>query len=342
MQENRPSKSSARVTIADVAKRANVSISTVSHAYSNRRPISEAVKSRIFQVAEQLCYRPHSGAQALAKKKTMTIGVIARDMLDQWAAPLIQEIQQCADQYGYRISLGLTGDSTEKAQEYVNGCINGQADGIILLTYNVDEEMVQRIVDTGFPITTILAEKRIYDDIRQTIVKKTHAFRRMLDTLYALGHRTFGRLWFRGDSRYPVFEAFCQDMQIPFDSSYEVRDVRTMAEAEVAVQTLLRRRPDITALVCYNDILAIGALRAAVELGIKVPDQLSVVGNGDTELGRVCHPALTTLQYPIKDMCQEAILRLINKINQGPEMPIRTFPVELISRESTGPAPNSH
>jgi DNA-binding LacI/PurR family transcriptional regulator len=112
----------------------------------------------------------------------------------------------------------------------------------------------------------------------------------------------------------------------------EALDVRTMEEAEYAATELLRKSPDITVLVCYNDTLAIGATKAAKRLGIKVPDELSITGVGGIKIGEICSPSITTIKYPLVDMCDFAVQKVLNQVNLHPPLPVRTFPTELIFR----------
>ncbi len=329
---------SKRVNIRRVASEAGVSVSSVSHAFSGRRRISEPVRKRIFEVARELGYYPHRAAQSLARQKTMTIGVLIADMLDQWAPSIIHATEEYAKAIGYRLLLGLVEDNEEEAFDFVNNCIHGMADGIILNTYAGGEKLVKYILEHGYPVTTVLAEGSLYDSIRGTVIQHESCFRRLLEYLYSLGHREFGVLWYRGG--YSTVMSFFEEKNIEITPDRIVMNVRKLEEAEAGAETLLKRCPEVTVVVCYNDVIAIGALRAATELGIKVPDSLSVVGRGGIRLSWLCSPALTTLQYPIAEMARESVRRLVNAINKGPELPVRVFPVELVTRDSSAPPPH--
>lgn len=326
-----------RATIVDVAREAGVSVSTVSHVFSAKRPISGNVKYRVLDISGRLNYRPNYSAQSLARKKTMKIGVLLRDMVDQYASLTIQSIENSVEKLGYQLLLGLAGDSDKKANDYVDGWLGGMVDGIILDTYTGGEKLVHVILEEGFPVATPMAEGGLYDRIRGTVLQTEDSCRRVLEYLYQLGHREFGVLWYRG-GYYKLFHEFLEDKELYSGSEREVLDIRDMEEAEFAAVDLLKKCPDITALLCYNDTLAIGAVKAAKGLGIKMPEELSITGVGGLKLGEVTTPSITTIKYPLVDMCDFAVQKVINQINLLPPLPVRTFPTELIIRESTAVA----
>jgi DNA-binding LacI/PurR family transcriptional regulator len=329
---------SKRATIVDVAKEAGVSVSTVSHVFSEKRPIGNAVKYRVLGISERLNYRPNHSAQSLARKKTMKIGVLLRDMIDQYASATIQAIEESVEKAGYNLLLGLAGDSEKKASDYINSWLGGMVDGIILDTYAGGQELVNQILEEDFPVSTPRAGGGVYDKIRGTVLQIDDSANRMLEYLYELGHREFGVLWYRG-GYYSLLHKFLTDKGLYRGKEREISEIRTMEEAENAATELLRRCPEITTLLCYNDTQAIGAVKAAKRLGIKMPEELSITGVGGLKLGEISTPSITTIKYPLEEMCDFAVQKVINKINLLPLLPVRTFRTELIIRESTGKAP---
>jgi LacI family transcriptional regulator len=329
-----------RVTIMQVAKEAGVSISTVSHAFSGRRPISPEMKDQIFQVARRHGYHPHYAAQTLASRRTMTIGILVREATDQFFSMHLKGVNQAATERGYRLTLGITGKDEKKMQEYLAGFSHGQVDGILILTALIPDNMVIEVIKQGMPVCTPQRMIPRYEEYCGVQMDIRGVFRRLLDYLYDLGHRRFGFVCGTPKDvpeRFPEFHRFLEEKNLPFDPQNEITDVETSEDAEIAAARILRQNPEITALVCTNDVLAVGTLAATHEMGIPVPNHLSITGYDDVPISRYCFPKLTTIRIPITELATASVNHLIDRIENKTPRTVKLTP-ELIIRGSSGPS----
>jgi LacI family transcriptional regulator len=329
----------SRPTIMQIAKEAGVSISTVSHAFSGRRPISPEIKDHIFQVANRHGYRPHYAAQILASRRTMTLGILVREPTDQFFSIHLKGINQAATERGYRLTLGITGKDEKKMQEYLSGFCHGQVDGILILTGLIPDEMVIEAINQGMPICTPQRTIPHYEEYCGVQMDIRGIFRRLLDYLYDLGHRQFGFICGTPKDvpeRHPEFHRFIEEKNLSFTSQDEVVELETSEDSEIAAAQILRRNPEITALVCTNDVLAVGALATTHEMGIPVPQKVSITGYDDVPIGRYCYPKLTTIRIPIAELAAASVNHLIDRI-EGKTPKIVKLTPELIIRGSSGP-----
>jgi len=323
-------------TMADVARAAGVSRSAASLAFSGRRPISPAVKRRVFDAAKRMHYVPNRAAQALRAGRTRTLALLIRDMHDQWAPVLIEEIKSAAAELGYYLSTIFQTPSLESREETY---LRGQADGVIIHAAPLPEELRQ-IIDQGFPAAELMRSNTHPDIVCGTEFSQDEACIRLLDHLHHLGHREFGLLWMGQDHTFSLVINHLRKLRIAPASDRIIEGVRLRADGERAFRELRRRCPEVTALVCYNDTIAVGAMVAAHQLGLKIPADLSVTGNGDIELGQIWSPRLTTLQYPVRQICRQTVRRLVDRIEGKPLIPAPSMTAELVIRESIGPVPS--
>jgi LacI family transcriptional regulator len=332
-------------SIAMVATAVGVSKSTVSHAFTGNRRISEPIKRRIFEVAKSLKYKPNFAAQALSSRKTMNVGIMVREATDQYFSLHIQAMEAAAVARGYRLLVGLTGNDQKKVQTYLDGFISGQADGVLVITGHVTDEMVLELVDQHYPVVVPQRSIPGYDELSCVQMDIEGVFRQLLDYLYDLGHRQFG---FIGGGtkeigeRYRQLHRFVEEKGLEFGITREVLDIETLEAAEAAGYTLLKRYPQITALVCSNDVLGVGAMTAALGLGLKVPTDLTVTGFDDVPISRYCIPRLTTVRIPISDLASISMNNLLDRIEGKTSPALVRLPLELLIRGSSAPPKVRH
>jgi LacI family transcriptional regulator len=329
-----------RPSIAMVATAVGVSKSTVSHAFSGNRHISEPIKRRIFEVAKSLKYKPNFAAQALSSRKTMNVGILVREATDQYFPLHLQAMEAAAVARGYRLSVGLTGNDPKKIQTYLDGFVSGQADGVLVITGHVTDEMVVELVDQRYPVVVPQRSIPGYEELGCAQMDIEGVFRQLLDYLYDLGHREFG---FIGgtkkdvQNRYMQIHRFIEEKGLEFGTAREVLNIETLEAAEAAGYTLLKRCPQITALVCSNDVLGVGAMTAALGLGLKVPTDLTVTGFDDVPISRYCIPRLTTVRIPISDLARISMNNLLDRIEGKTPPAVVRLPLELLIRGSSAP-----
>ena len=220
-----------RPTIKQVAEQAGVCKTTVSHAFSGRRPVNEDVKGRILRVAKQLGYQPHYAARILPKGRTKTIVVLVRDLVNQFNSFYIEAIEQAVWARGYRLYVCITGTNQQKIQRYLADFSNGQADGALVITSAVSDESIIELAGRGYPVVTPLRTIAGYENLWDRPVDIAGVFRRLLEHLYELGHRRFGFIWHlrsHSKDRIEVVRAFAGEKGLVLDPGWQVSDVHTV------------------------------------------------------------------------------------------------------------------
>lgn len=332
-----------RATIGQVALKAGVSKSCVSSVFNNGRHASDAVKKRVFEIAESLGYRPHYAAQSLAKKRSGAIGVLIRTFDDYYSPLYLSAISEACEAKGYTMVPAVVSDDVEEIRKVLYVFSNGQADGVLVLTSNVPDKLVLEFAKTGYPINAPGRYIPRNEGLCSIKLDIGGAFLRLLEYLYGLGHREFGFIaGFPSEvkERYEQFYQFMADKRLEFSPECERMGVETLEKAEYEAGELLKQSPGITALVCSNDVLAWGALAAARDLGLTVPVDLSITGFDDLPISRYSSPKLTTVHMPIAKMAMVELENLVSQIECKEAKGAVSFVPELVIRE-TSAAPRS-
>lgn len=328
-----------KATIYDIAKEAGVSITTVSQVINGKGKISEERRNEIFRIMERLRYQPSVIAAALTGKKTYTLGLIVPDISNPFFAELARAVEDQGHRSGYSLMICSTDNKDDRVQSYLNLLQKKSVDGIIVGTGMDNEQMLNPLVEAGIPIVLIAREMpsfAFHTVIADDWIGGTLVARHLL----GLGHvRTAilaenpkvssSRNRIRG-FRQALEEA---GLSLPDDGirhcDYTVEDGKRQA------LELLGEVDGPTALFCCNDLLAIGALQAAKERELKVPEQLSVVGFDNTILASVTDPPLTTVAQPIEQMGNIAVDLLMQELSKKPMTKQRVvLRPELVVRQS--------
>jgi DNA-binding LacI/PurR family transcriptional regulator len=333
------------VTIRDVANRAGVSTATVSRVLAgigNPRP---ATAQRVIDAAAALDYRPSGVARSLRMKQTQTLGLIVTDIQNPFFPELVQAADTAARGLGYSILLGSAAYDEHRAMHYLRLMVDRRVDGLIIASSQVSDESLKWLLSSPVPAVIVNAEA---GDLPVPIVTSDNAegARLAVGHLVELGHHRIG--FVRGPASYTAdapraegFRAACREAGLPPEATPEVMGDGLFEGGERAVSALLAAAPDLTAIACYNDITAIGVLRALRAARIRVPEQISVIGIDDIAAASWVVPALTTVAQQKAEMGRLAVERLVDILaapNEPPEPVTTRLPMVLRVRESTGPA----
>lgn len=329
------------VTIKDVAKKANVSISTVSRVINSSKPVSEDIKKRVYEVIEELGYSPNPVARSLVMKKTKLIGVIVPDISRAFVGELLNAIEDIAKTYAYDIVLCNTYGETATEKRYVDLLQAKQAEGIVYVTRQIDDINRQLLSESKVPIVLINLDGTAYDVLSVTIDQERSTYD-MISYLLSIGHRKIGLIRSGDDSQsYGVQQrkgynrALAEygvdyDESLIFDSNYNLEQVYQI------VDNLIKSGTAPSALFVASDDMAISAMNAVVDNHLKVPDDISVCGAHNSKIATLYRPRLTTVKHPIYDMGAIALRLMIKAINgQMPKDKLVVLPHEIIVREST-------
>ena len=339
-----------RPTQVDVAKLAGVSRATVSYVLNGqtegRVPISEETRQRVLEAIEELGYEPDARAQALRSGNTNTIALIIPDLRNPHFSEYATGIEEAARASGYHLLLSSTTLNNEYAVEIFKDLARRRFDGLILASsFILDSREAQATLEQvrtrGLPIVE-MSENYGVDSISADYRGAT---REVISYLLSLGHRRIGFIngvggHELGQDRLEPYKASLKDAHIPIDTELIADCGPTIEDGYRAAKTLLELPSRPTAILAINDLLAIGALRAAGDLGLQVPNDLSVVGYDDIAMAKYIVPRLTTVTKNAHTLGMRAFEALLARM-QNPDLPRQVIhgPAKLIIRESTGPAP---
>ena len=346
MSENGVSNPRKRPTLAEVALEANVSKSAASHAFNNRPNISDPVKKRVFEAAKKLNYVPNFAAKTLRKGQTRRIAVVSN--LDGLEDVGVAERFACLR--NFHVFPVVPFEDEAVFRETLQQVGHGQADGILILTLTYPEDVVLELVRNGYPVFApyhpLAGCEEMMGGIRSDWMDSAgrpnmdSGFGRLLHLLYDLGHRQFGIIWQEKKHSFgpnQVFDFFIQEKGLEFSPDREVRSCDGINSAKTSALALLQRCPEITALICTWDTIAGGALLVVRELGVRVPDDLTVTGMGDLPLNQFFIPPITTITSAKERVMEFLIANLVRRIEGQPIAHSPKIVNELVVRKSSGP-----
>lgn len=339
---------SSPATIRDVALRAGVSTATVSRVLAgigNPKPNTAAA---VLAAADELDYRPSGVARSLRMRRTRTLGLIVTDIQNPFFPELVQAADLAARSLGYSILLGSAAYDEGRAMHYLDLMVDRRVDGMIIASSQLSEASWRWLLSSPVPVVVVNAE---LGDLPVTVITSDNVggSRLAAEHLVSLGHRRIayirGAETFTADApRLEGFRQACREAGLDPDGTPELRGDGQFEGGERAATELLEKGCDVTAIACYNDITAIGAMRALRTVRRRVPADVSVIGCDDIAAASWVVPALTTVAQQKSEMGRLAVERLARSLDDpehlaAPET-IR-LPMVLRERESTGPAPET-
>ncbi|WAW14326.1 LacI family DNA-binding transcriptional regulator [Peptostreptococcus equinus] len=330
------------ITIKDVAREAGVSISTVSRVINDSKPVTNEVKQRVLDIIKETGYVPNPLARSLVTKKSQLIGVIVPEVTDTFSAEILNGIEEISKMYDYDILLANTYSEKEAELKNINLLRAKQVEGIVMICWDIDQEVVNVLENSGIPAVFISKTSRDID-IYNVSTQNYPAAKEMTKYLIDKGHKKIA-LMLTGnenaelaDERLEGYKSALKENKIKFDSSIVKTMSGTTYEAGYAsTKELLSESKEIPhAIFASSDEVAIGVINACFDLGYKVPEDISVAGFNDVKLAKIYRPKLTTVYQPLFDIGAVAI-RMIIKMVKGEEIEDKkvTLPFKIVERES--------
>lgn len=326
------------VTIYDVARIAGVSMATVSRVVNGNTNVKPSTRKKVLKAIEDLGYRPNAVARGLASKKTTTIGVVLPDISSLFFAELARGIEDIANMYHYDIILSSSDQNRDKEIQLLNNLLEKQVDGVLFLGGEVTEEHRQLFESTTVPIVLVSSadpqkklpsvridmERASYDAV-QFLINNGHKRIAFLTT----------RLRSHFQQRYNGYVQALKANNIPFDDDLVV-EIQPVYEAAIRIATnLLKLSNAPTAFFTFNDEIAIGAIHAVQDQGLRVPDDVEVIGFNNTRFSQMVRPMLTTVVQPIYDIGAVS-MRLLTKLINNEETHMEVvLPHRIEIRQST-------
>lgn len=328
------------VTIKDVAKKAGVSISTVSRVINDSKPVTDEVKQKVLDVIKETGYVPNPLARSLVTKKSQLIGVIIPEVSDSFVSELVNGIEEVAKMYDYDILLANTYSDKDQELKSINLLRAKQVEGIVMMSWRVDEEHLDYIQNCGIPAVYVSKTARNYD-VYSVSISNTDATYDMTKYLIDKGHKKIAFIMTSEDDtvleteRYVGFEKAMKDGNLEIDKALIKNAGTTYDYGYGKMKEMLDEGNVPEAVFVTGDEAAIGALNAICDAGYKVPEDISVAGFNDAKIAAMYRPKLTTVHQPLYDMGAVAIRMVIKMIdkevleNKKVELPYR-----IVERES--------
>ncbi len=335
----------ARVTVRDVARIVGVSPSTVSRVLNNGTRsefISEETRRRVRQVAQELGYTPSPIAKALRGGSSGLIGLIVHEIADPFFASLIQELSNNARSRGYQIVLGYAHGDPDQALTVSSVLDTRHVDGMIVLGDLTHDELILGAILENVTAAVGLCRGRSSQTLFTINTDNAAGVRILFDHLYGLGHRHIGYLdgGLIGDisERREAFLACMAERGLEVRPAWIREAVDGLAGGYQAMTDLIAQGDLPTALMAADDVIALGAMKAALQHGLRVPEDLSITGFDDIEMAKFMHPGLTTIRQPIDLLSHQAIDSLLEQVAQRPpvsDASMMRFTPTLQVRQST-------
>jgi len=334
-----------KVTRNDVARHAGVSPSTVSYVINNGpRPVSDTTRRKVLKAIDDLGYRPNAVARNLRLQSTKTVGLIIPDTCNTYFAEVAEGIESVAYDNDYMVVFCNSDYQLARELSYIDHLYAERAAGIIIIPATSSTKSLKSLLKTNIPSVSLdRAAQGI--DIPSIVANNFRGGYLATKHLISLGHKKIGCIsrpveLSHATERLNGYLAALKDAGISPKSSWLAKGGYRMENGRKAMTELLDLADPPTAVFCYNDMMAIGALRCAHERGLSVPNNLSIVGFDDiTEASFTC-PALTTIHQDKYEMGRRGMKLLLDLIQKKADAHLPGLPpldVKLIIRESTGP-----
>lgn len=333
-------------TLADVANEARVSTATVSRCFNEPERVGLKTRERVMRVVEELGYTPHFGGRALASRKSETVGAIIPTMENAIFARGIQAFEETLAEEGYTLLVASTNYDSAREFEQVKKLVSRGADGLLLIGWDRPRAVFEFLKARRFP-TVIAWNTRAHGEVLCSGFDNKAAAHAMAKRVLGYGHRTIAMI--AGVTRHNdraadrlagVREALASSRR----KTGKLRVLEapyTLEDGARAFRELMARTPRPTAVICGNDVLAVGALCEAKSMGLAVPRDVSITGFDDIDLATVTEPPLTTVHVPHRRMGQAAARLLLDRMAGHDESSCIAFDTEIIERGSLGPAPKN-
>ena len=329
-----------KVTISDVSKHAGVSIATVSRVLNNTLPVSEETATRVREAIDELNFIPNTSARVLAGGKTFVFGLIIPEIAALSLIPLLTGIENATRMMGYGLLIyasGVDSISGEKIRHILN---ENNTDGLLVYVNSLDEGELTRLNQIGFPVVLLHHTPPKNLSIPYITFRNKRATQELVDHLIEV--HSYRRIaWLRGPaghedstSRGMGYRNSLSNHKIPFDPDLVGYGGFNYQDARKTVNCWLTQKIKIDAIFAGADEAAFGAISAIWDAGLRVPEDIAVVGFDDIDLGRHLFPPLTTVHADFERAGREAVLQLVNLVTTGKASNKVIAPTRLVIRRS--------
>lgn len=331
-----------KATIVDVAREAGVSVATVSLALNGSDRCSAVTAERVRTVAQELSYVPNHLASSLRRQSTQTVALVVPDIGNPVYVAMAKAVQRVVKARGYHLSLVSTDEAAQEEVHAIEGLAQRHVDGLIMCSLRVSPELITALEAAQAPVCMI---GRVSDaaGVDNVGVDSEQGAALAVAHLAEQGRHVIGFIngeadTVPGSTRLRGFERALQEHRLERDGALIVYSAFTMEGGYAAVDRLLAHRPDMDAIFCANDVIAIGALKRLRERGISVPRQMAVIGMDDITECLICTPTLSSVALHAGERGRLAAELLLDRLASPEPRPVQRVMVtpQLIVRESSG------
>jgi DNA-binding LacI/PurR family transcriptional regulator len=328
------------MNLEEVARRAKVSTATVSRVLNNASVVKGTTRARVVRAIEELKYHPNLHARSLAEGRSRTLGVIVSNLENPFFFDIYKTIQADAHTRGYEVVIANTDYRSEQLIASVRLMIGRRVAGLAAIVSEMAPSLIEELADSRIPsVFYDLGQAR--GNVASIRVDYRRGIEKVVDYLYSLGHR---KLAFVG--HHAILGPINERMKAVMDAVARIPalEVRTVTDADTleggrqATRALLNSDFEATAIICVNDMMAVGALRELRERGLRVPEDVSVTGFDNVKLSEFCYPALTTVHIPRERIGHSICELLLAKSGKTVVETEIVIDPEFMLRDSTGPA----
>jgi LacI family transcriptional regulator len=335
-------KTSERIDIHTIARAANVSIATVSRTMNGVATVNPKMAKRVWEVIDEFGYFPNTQARALVSGRSRIFGLIVSEITNPFFPELIQGFEDIAVEHGYEILVSSTNYDPQRMSHCIRRMLERKVEGVAVMTFGIEEPLLDQMARRRVPLVFIdVGPTR--PGISLLKVDYHHGIRQGVQHLAVLGHRNIAFIsgparLHSAQSRQVAFSASLKECGITPNPAWIVEGDHTMEGGIAAMEGLLATKKMPTAVMCSNDMTAIGVLHRLYRAGLRVPDDFSVIGFDNIHIAEVTIPPLTTVEMSRLDLARAAVTALREQVelngdsNKKSEFCIRT---NLVVREST-------
>ncbi|MFM9331542.1 LacI family DNA-binding transcriptional regulator [Paenibacillus mesotrionivorans] len=337
-----------QITVYDIAHEARVSVATVSRVLNGTAPVKASTRERVLEVINKHQFQPNALARSLIKKESGMIGMIMPDIGNPFFPEVFLGAEKEARARGYAIFLCNTMGEQEKESEYLALLQEKRVDGIVFLGGRINQvrskaELARELVDCASRLPVVLVNGNMPRvSLPRVITDEAAGFRLAAQHLIDLGHRELRFIGGEGSvtatvQKVQALKAVMEENGLPFRPDTVLYGGFSIACGRSLMQTVLAEENRPTAVMCVNDSVAVGAVKAALEAGVDIPGELSVTGFDDTLLATSITPELTTVSQNSHALGEQAVQLLHQMISGEKGRKLTVLEPKLICRQSTGP-----
>jgi LacI family transcriptional regulator len=328
--------------IRAVAAHARVSIATVSRTINHIPTVDPGMAKRVWTAIRELNYVPNTQARALVSGRSHILGLIVSEITNPFFPELIQRFEECAVDRGYEILITSTNYDPERMVSCVRRMLERKVDGVAVMTFGIEEPLLDELAKQKIPL--VYVDSRPQQPAAMTLnVDYRHGIWQGVQHLAVLGHRKIAFIsgplnLHTARLRHRAFTESLQQVGIELHPDWLIEGNHTLEGGLRAMEQLLQSNDGPTAILCSNDMTAIGVMHAILGAGLRIPDDFSVIGFDDVHIAQFTFPPLTTIRMSCLDLARGAIAVLCPPLKgeaSAAEITNVTIPTELIVRRTT-------